>query len=506
MNAKTVVPIVIGLSLTSVSAAYLLYLYFKKDEDFMDSSLQRITTSRQVAIEVKIPRDCLGVVIGRGGGSIKSIQEKTHTKINFKDQFDNEQQHRVCVIRGTPEAAQLAESLIHDIILNQPLIETYEMFVPQNACGRIIGRNGDTIRSISSTSNAKITIENSTTREPNTTRRVTIKGSVDQIELAKNLIEEKVIEDAEMRGKIHDVIEKRSPRKKLGPQYLMSAEAVDEQNRRHNTERLLSSGNDYLELYVSAVANPSCFWVQMIGPRAVELDHLVEDMSEYYRQDVNRELHHIKDISVEQLVAAPFSHDDKWYRARVTGVNLDDYDIEDSDVELYYLDYGDSDSRKKREVFSLRADFLKLRYQAIECSLAKVKPHGDSWTNGATELFEDLSHVAQWRVLMARVDTYKERERGDREGSPIPAVELWDTSGAQDIYVADELVKQGFAEWDKSPDNKQTTTQTATGGKVDDIGGRDFAAGVKSSTFGGTNTFTEKGDDNDDDNNEFEMG
>jgi hypothetical protein len=53
------------------------------------------------------------------------------------------------------------------------------------------------------------------------------------------------------------------------------------------------------------------------------------------------------------------------------------------------------------------------------------------WTDEATDLFEDLCHVAQWRVLMARVDSYKERERGEREGSPIPVVELYDTSGAE---------------------------------------------------------------------------
>ena len=77
---------------------------------------------------------------------------------------------------------------------------------------------------------------------------------------------------------------------------------------------------------------------------------------------------------MDQLVAAPFSHDDKWYRARVTKVTLDDYDVEESQVALYYLDYGDSDTRRKKDLCSLRADLLKLRYQAIECCLAKVKP------------------------------------------------------------------------------------------------------------------------------------
>lgn len=39
--------------------------------------------------------------------------------------------------------------------------------------------------------------------------------------------------------------------------------------------------------------------------------------------------------------------------------------------------------------------------------------------------------MAQWRVLMAHVDSYRERAQGEREGSPIPVVELFDTSGAQ---------------------------------------------------------------------------
>lgn len=37
-------------------------------------------------IEMKIPTAAVGVVIGRQGSNIKEIQEKTETKINFKDQ------------------------------------------------------------------------------------------------------------------------------------------------------------------------------------------------------------------------------------------------------------------------------------------------------------------------------------------------------------------------------------------------------------------------------------
>lgn len=46
--------------------------------------MQRIITSRPTYIEVKVPRDCVGAVIGRGGSIIKDIQEQSNTRIIFK--------------------------------------------------------------------------------------------------------------------------------------------------------------------------------------------------------------------------------------------------------------------------------------------------------------------------------------------------------------------------------------------------------------------------------------
>jgi hypothetical protein len=36
--------------------------------------------------------------------------------------------------------------------------------------------------------------------------------------------------------------------------------------------------------------------LQVIGPRAVELDHLVEEMTEFYRQEENRECHALQEV------------------------------------------------------------------------------------------------------------------------------------------------------------------------------------------------------------------
>jgi hypothetical protein len=58
-------------------------------------------------------------------------------------------------------------------------------------------------------------------------RKVLIKGTTEQIALAKSLIQEKVMEGIDIREKIQESVDRRSPRKKMGPQYLMSAEALE---------------------------------------------------------------------------------------------------------------------------------------------------------------------------------------------------------------------------------------------------------------------------------------
>jgi polyribonucleotide nucleotidyltransferase len=56
--------------------------------------MQRVRTLQPVVIEVKIPKGYVGVVIGRGGSCVKDIQEKTDTRIRFKDDCKHFWSHR----------------------------------------------------------------------------------------------------------------------------------------------------------------------------------------------------------------------------------------------------------------------------------------------------------------------------------------------------------------------------------------------------------------------------
>lgn len=129
-------------------------------------------------------------------------------------------------------------------------------------------------------------------------------------------------------------------------------------------------------------------------------------------------------------------------------------------IELYYVDYGDTDILPYDEVYELRTDFLQLHFQAIECYLANVEPaDGDQWTIEAIDRFEEWTHVAQWKKLSAKMNGYcvREKTRAKREGSPVPGVELFDVNNDQDLDIAQELVSHGYAVFKRKTDGASSS-------------------------------------------------
>lgn len=56
-----------------------------------------------------------------------------------------------------------------------------------------------------------------------------------------------------------------------------------------------------MEVYISAMQTPSLFWIQVIGSANVDLQHLVDEMTEYYNNEENRELHILKKVSEKNI-------------------------------------------------------------------------------------------------------------------------------------------------------------------------------------------------------------
>ena len=70
--------------------------------------------------------------------------------------------------------------------------------------------------------------------------------------------------------------------------------------------------------------------------------------------------------------------------------------------------------------------FTYQKYRIID----KYHFRGGEWSEKACDRFADLSSLAQWKRLFAKVKGYKERVvgcgRSRREGSPIPSITIYD--------------------------------------------------------------------------------
>lgn len=65
--------------------------------------------------------------------------------MNFKDDTQDEDQDRVLMIRGSTENAQMAESMVHQMLADLPVSSEDVMYVPTFALGRIIGLYQDNL-------------------------------------------------------------------------------------------------------------------------------------------------------------------------------------------------------------------------------------------------------------------------------------------------------------------------------------------------------------------------
>ncbi|KAI6200132.1 hypothetical protein M3Y96_00700600 [Aphelenchoides besseyi] len=147
-------------------------------------------TSSIVEEEIYVPRQAVGMIIGRQGKMINEISEKTTTHIQFKPDTDTTTPERCAVIQGTPQQIERATNLIWDLVqrsANQQPTDIGMLHVPKNKAGLVIGRNGETIRSISEKSKAHIRTSQDLQMSKNEQVFV-IRGTPKQIHHAQHLM------------------------------------------------------------------------------------------------------------------------------------------------------------------------------------------------------------------------------------------------------------------------------------------------------------------------------
>uniref|UniRef100_A0A8C7XAX0 KH-type splicing regulatory protein n=1 Tax=Oryzias sinensis TaxID=183150 RepID=A0A8C7XAX0_9TELE len=166
-------------------------------------------------IEIPVPRQSVGVVIGRNGEMIKKIQSDAGVKIQFKPD-DGTAPEKIAHIMGPPDQCQHAVSIINDLLQSiradppasqgmspggrgwgrgqgswGPPGGEMTFSIPAHKCGIVIGRGGENIKSISQQTGAFVEVCRQPNGDPNY-KLFTIRGSPQEIDHAKQLIEEKI--------------------------------------------------------------------------------------------------------------------------------------------------------------------------------------------------------------------------------------------------------------------------------------------------------------------------
>ncbi|KAL3659144.1 hypothetical protein V7S43_015725 [Phytophthora oleae] len=181
----------------------------------------------QISIDMKVPRDLVGYIIGRGGETIRDLQMKSaaHIQIVREEEGAPQTPDRFVNITGNQESLDLAQKLIQNLIderqqnqgaggfrerddrdrmaryggINPDGSDTVEVLVPNERVGLIIGRGGCTIKAIQQRTGTSVTIPQ--TPDPNhpEMRLITIRGTMEAKEAAKFEIQSMISEEPGQR-------------------------------------------------------------------------------------------------------------------------------------------------------------------------------------------------------------------------------------------------------------------------------------------------------------------
>lgn len=193
MKNIQVLPVVVGITLCTASAALFYKWYKTKRRDEVDGS--RVRPKRQakknVNVELTIPNDKVPLVIGRSGANVRDMESRHSVKVTFRQKDDA---HQLCEIAGHYEDVMKAVDSVKDKLV-QAVNVTENIIIPKSLCVKMSNRGGKTLQEISQQSFTKIHIDSGASDK--NTRCLSITGSHANVQKAKYLIEEKVRQERE---------------------------------------------------------------------------------------------------------------------------------------------------------------------------------------------------------------------------------------------------------------------------------------------------------------------
>ncbi len=180
------------------------------------SSHQPALRDGEDSMQIMVPDRTVGLIIGRGGETIRDLQERSGCHVNIVGEQKSVNGLRPVNLIGSREAAAKAKDLIMEIVesdskslANKDRAPVQRdpgrdgaysgggdkindsIYVPSEAVGMIIGKGGETIKDIQSTTGCKVNVSPSS-GPGETEREIGLVGTRDAIERAKRAIEDKV--------------------------------------------------------------------------------------------------------------------------------------------------------------------------------------------------------------------------------------------------------------------------------------------------------------------------
>ncbi|XP_048078821.1 tudor domain-containing protein 15 [Ursus arctos] len=184
--------------------------------------------------------------------------------------------------------------------------------------------------------------------------------------------------------------------------------------------------------FVAYVLNPSNFWVRT-NEHQNELQDIMKNINKSYDLCENDELI-LRNPKPGLFCCARYSKDRHFYRAVITEIN-------GYKINVYFLDYGNTDSIPFFDVKILLPEFCELPALAMCCSLAHVFPVEDLWVKAAIDYFKKI-------VLNKAILLQVTAKKDDKYIVNIQSIEA-----SEDIDVVSLMLQSGYAEyWEVEPE------------------------------------------------------
>ncbi|XP_060042622.1 tudor domain-containing protein 15 [Erinaceus europaeus] len=184
--------------------------------------------------------------------------------------------------------------------------------------------------------------------------------------------------------------------------------------------------------FVAYVLNPSNFWVRT-SEYQKDFQDIMSNINKFYDLSDNDELT-LRNPEAGVLCCARYSKDRCFYRAIVTESNP-------CKINVYFLDYGNTDSVPFFDVKILLPEFCELPALAMCCSLAHVFPVEDIWVKAAIDYFKKvvLNKAVLLQVISKKDDKY--------------TVNIQSIEAPENINVTSLMLQSGYAEyWEVEPE------------------------------------------------------